>query len=268
MNLVTQRIWTLAAFVAVGFSLVFLLPEAPPIRPSRLSMDLPPRVGPGGIWEGRVVQVSDRERAVLANDTTFERSLYQRPFLPTGPPVEASFVFSGEDMNNSIHRPEVCMRAQGWNFMSERTVVLPDILPDGEEFRVREIISSKTRRHPETNEPVQLADGTLMMDWQILYYTFIGAKTITPSHYGRTFADSRDRVIGGYDQRWAYATFSTLITGKYHEQGVDLGTFDNLDVEQSGEYLADFMRLLLPRMISPAEQAPASSGQAMGPADR
>ena len=43
----------------------------------------------------------------------------------------------------------------------------------------------------------------------MVYYFFVGKDTITNSHYERTFQDAKDRLIGGYAQRWAYVTFET-----------------------------------------------------------
>lgn len=257
-----RRILVLAGFLAVTFATVFLIPSAPELRASRLMMELPAQIGP---WESREIQVSENELRILAEDTHFERRVYQRAFDSSHPSVEASIVFSGEDMNNSIHRPEVCMRTQGWNFVSESYVTWPKFLADGSDLNLREVLSSKTRRNPETGEPVRLPNGELMQDWQLLYYTFIGARTITPDHYERTFADTRDRVLGGYDQRWAYATFSTMVPAKYAEQGIDLGVLEPLDRKQTTEYLAEFMGTLLNRCLLPADAtAPTTAAGTTG----
>lgn len=266
MNLPVSRLWPLAALLLVGLSSIALLPDAPPIQPSRLGTDLPAKFGS---WEGTKVLVSDRELSVLAEDTRFERRIYQKPFDVTRPPIEASFVYSGKDMNNSIHRPEVCLRTQGWNFVRERYVDIPGILPDGKPFPVREIICSKTAVDPETGKPIILPGGEIMNHWQIIYYTFIGATQITPSHYGRTLRDVRDRITEGYDQQWAYATFATQIPGNYLAQGNDIGAWDPLDNDQTGEYLADFMRELVPSLLSaPGSATPAAPIELSSNADQ
>lgn len=247
-------LWLLAAVLVVGFSASFLIPKAPPMKSSRLATELPAKFG---AWEGVRVMVSERELQVLAADTRFERRIYERPFNRTLPSVEASFVFSGKDINNSIHRPEVCLVTQGWNFVRQRDVMISGILPDGEALPVRELVCRKNRRDAD-GELVRLPDGSFLEDWQILYYTFIGAEAITSSHYGRVFHDIRDRLIGGYDQQWAYATFSSLVPGKYAEQGVDVGILEPLDLDGAGEHLADFMRDLLPGLLGPGQSAAAS----------
>ncbi len=245
MNL-SRRLMVLGGVMALAFSAVFLLPEVSPMKESRLALQLPVEFGD---WEGRPVAIGERELMILANDTSFERKSYTNWFNPSLPPVEVSIVFSGKDLNNSIHRPEVCLRTQGWNFVSERFIAVPGVL-QGEAFPVKEIICSRKRRDEENNV-LKGPDGQPIEDWQILYYTFIGHERITPGHYQRTFADIHDRVVGGYDQRWAYATFATIVTGKYAEQGMQLGILKPMNLEQSGEFLGAFIRELLPKVVKP-----------------
>src|ERR1700726_1533427 len=75
-------------------------------------MTLPPVIGD---WIGHDMPVTPREREVLAKDTQFARKLYDNL---AGEEVYVSIVLSGEDMTNSIHRPERCLPAQGWNLES------------------------------------------------------------------------------------------------------------------------------------------------------
>lgn len=236
--------------VLLGFGSVFLLPEAPPIRESRLARHLPEQVGD---WTGTPVVVSGRELDVLAKDTEFERKSYRDTWREDVPGVEVSVVFSGKDMSNSIHRPEVCLRTQGWNFVRERTVMLKDVLAEGGDLPVREIVCSRLRRDPESGQHVVLPNGKMLEDRQLFYYTFIGSRSITSGHYSRTFADIRDRLVGGYDQRWAYVTFATVVTGSYADQGLNLGGTRAMNVDESGQFLADFMAELLPRVVAAPE---------------
>jgi hypothetical protein len=244
----------LAAVAATAFSSVFLLPKVPPMRESRLARHLPETLGE---WKGKHVIVGEKELEVLANDTGFERKSYAQPENPRAIPVEVSIVFSGKDLNNSIHRPETCLRTQGWEFVRLRYLNLPGV---GSEhgMPVKEMLCRRVRLDPE-GKPMMNPAGKPWEDWQLLYYTFIGHTDITPGHYARTFADIRDRVVGGYDQTWAYATFSTLVTGKYAEQGFDLGGTPARDIDQTGQYLADFMGTLMPQVLAPV---PGKNGTA------
>ena len=44
------------------------------------------------------------------------------------------------------------------------------------------------------------------------YYWFVGYSDITPSHMTRTMFDLRDRILHGYNQRWAYVTVASTVT--------------------------------------------------------
>jgi hypothetical protein len=241
-----KRMLTLALVTATAFSAVFLLPKTPPMRDSRLARHLPAEFSS---WTGKGVMVSERELKVLANDTGFERKSYSKSPADLAGSVEVSIVFSGKDLNNSIHRPETCLRTQGWTFERMRFLTVPDLL-DGRGLPVKEILCRK-KRIDQDGKPILNPKGEPIEDWQLLYYTFIGHTEITPGHYSRTFRDIRDRVLGGYDQTWAYATFSTIVSAKYADQGFNLGATPARDIDQTGEYLASFMRELLPRVIAP-----------------
>lgn len=246
MSFMTRRILMLAGIITVGFCGIFLLPDIKPMRPSRMAVELPAELGG---WESRKVAISERELSVLAEDTNFERRVYNQKYESSLPPVEASVVFSGKDMNNSIHRPEVCLRTQGWSFARERYVTVSGALPGGESVLMREILCNKIRRNPDTGQPQLLPNGKILVDWQILYYTFVGARDVTASHYGRVFRDIRDRIFGGFDQQWAYATFSSIVPGEYQKQGVDLGTMDPLGRDQTGAHLTEFIRKVMPQVL-------------------
>lgn len=245
MNL-TKRLLILAALCTATFSTVFLLPDTPPIRASRLASHLPERFGD---WRGENIPISDRELEILARDTRFERKSFHNPYDSTSIPVEVSIVFSGKDLNNSIHRPETCMRTQGWEFVRMRYLTVAGV-GGSSGMPVKEMLCKRIRLGKD-GQPIAGKDGKPLEDWQLLYYTFIGHRTITPGHYARTFADIRDRVIGGYDQTWAYATFSSPIPGKYIEQGLSIGFLDPMDTDETGAYLGEFIRSLMPTVLNP-----------------
>src|SRR3954453_21250092 len=120
--MITRRLVTVTIVLLVGFSAVFLLPKSSKSSPAGIAMELPNYVGD---WIGKDAEVTEREREVLANDTQFARKTYTNL---AGDSVYVSIVMSGDDMTNSIHRPERCLPAQGWNLLasSKRIVSLAD----------------------------------------------------------------------------------------------------------------------------------------------
>jgi len=226
----------LAAILAVGFSGIWLLPKSDSMRPSRLSRHLPLQFDS---MEGTRVAVTGQELTILAKDTEFERVQYRNNSNPRQPLVEVSVVFSGKDLNNSIHRPERCLKSQGWNFTKERKVIIKGAMPDGGDLPFRQIVCSK---------PIVLGDGRKITVQRVQYYTFFGHNTITEDHYGRTWADMKDRLFRGYDQQWAYATFSMPVTQIYADQGL-ADPANVYSLEQTEKMLEDFIKMMSPLVV-------------------
>lgn len=246
-----KRLIILSAVVAVFAGIVFAFPGSPGMKPSRLAKNLPERMGN---WVGKPQVPGKAELDKLAKDTEFERMAYhdEKGELPS---IQASIVFAGKNVSQSIHQPEVCLRAQGWEFMAEESLVWQDILPDGELLPVRKILCRRVHYHPQESEekkpePVILPNGETAYIWQVFYYTFFGHEKIVSGHYERTGVDIQDRLFKGYAQRWAYATFTSLITKKLSDQGIPYGMDASLDEEQTEEHVKVFLKQLLPTVIA------------------
>ena len=234
---VVKRLYILAAFLLIGFSMIWLIPRSGEMRLSRLKRHLPMEFGS---MRGKSEAVTGKELDILAKDTEFERAQYINIDEPSRPPIEVSIVFSGKDLNNSIHRPERCLRAQGWNFKKERNILVKGAMPDGSDMPFREIVCTK---------PVKLKNGKEITVMRVQYYTFFGHTKVVSGHYARTFEDMKDRLFKGYDQQWAYATFSIPVTQVYADQGlVNPGTL-TYNVEESEGILAEFIQKLAPLVV-------------------
>ena len=238
------RILILTGILGLGFSTVWMLPKAVGMKPSRLARHLPLEFES---YRGTRVAVQGRERQILASDTEFERVSYKDISDASIPNYEVSVVFSGKDLNISIHRPEVCLQAQGWNFEKEADILVKDALRDGGDITFREIVCRKPVFNQETNKPVILPNGKQLYSRRVQYYTFLGHSEITSGHYERTILDMKDRLFKGYDQRWAYVTFSTVVTGAYADQGVTKGKSYNL--EETEALLEGFIRQIAPLVV-------------------
>lgn len=173
------------------------------LQPAAISPDIP--VGteiPG--WIGQKTQESERERQLLAKDTIFSKGLYRRLNMPTfgnkpeahGPTVSVSIVYSGQDLNNSIHRPERCLPSQGHQGLRIRDVVL-QVTPPGAD-KPREITCKEIKSFTLT---ANTEEASLK---HVHYYFFIGNDRLCHSHWSRTFLDIWDRMVKGKTQSWAY----------------------------------------------------------------
>ncbi|MBR5875602.1 MAG: exosortase-associated EpsI family protein [Akkermansia sp.] len=186
--------------LAVILSLVYLLPMNTALQESAISPHLPYGTELAG-WFGEKTQASKEERGTLAADTIFSKGIYQRCSLQTGSstngvfrygaPVSVSIVYSGSDMNSSIHRPERCLPAQGHQELRAEDRNLK--LANGKNITFCRL-QSYTLPEKKGQAPLQ----------HIHYYVFIGHDRICHTHMGRTLYDIWDRISKGRAQRWAY----------------------------------------------------------------
>jgi EpsI family protein len=224
--MITKRLITVAVFLVVGFSAVFLLPESGKSSPAGIAMVLPDNLGD---WFGKDAEVTVREREVLAKDTEFARKIYTNL---AGDSIYVSIVLSGEDMTNSIHRPERCLPAQGWNLRASDKRAIE--FPGGKKLELTRLRNGRlVQRDPENR-------GTLE---NLTYYTFIGHSDMTASHTARTAIDLRDRVVYGYNQRWAYLTVAAIVTEGW--------TTPQRSEAATAEVIEDFVRQLAPALKRP-----------------
>jgi hypothetical protein len=83
-------------------------------------------------------------------------------------------------------------------------------------------------------------NGKLVPVHNLNYYWFVGYSSVTASHFERTVIDIKDRVLRGYNQRWAYITVSSTVTKDLQRFGRDEAETDAL--------LRSFIALLVPKI--------------------
>ncbi|MFT3989923.1 MAG: exosortase-associated EpsI family protein [Luteolibacter sp.] len=194
--------WILPLAVGGMLSGIYFLPQTGGVAQSAVKMELP---RDEGSWVFKTIPPSEKELGALAKDTEFSKAICLSPrpgeVTPEGYSVpdriDLSIVLSGYDLNNSIHRPERCMPAQGHTILSsaDRRVKLAN----GREITVKRLLSTQTLQAGEGRETT--------LDC-ITYYFFIGHDQTTQNHLDRTLIDMKDRLFFGMDQRWAYVSMS------------------------------------------------------------
>src|SRR5438132_12234294 len=110
-------------------------------------------------------------------------------------------------------------------------------LPTGEKLGV-------TRLH--NVRQVQGPDGKMTSIYNLNYYWFVGYHHLTASHLERTFLDIQDRILKGYNQRWAYVTVAARIT----EGLVRFGRSES----QTDAMIQEFIQRLGSQIQAPNEQ--------------
>src|SRR5947207_4989980 len=192
-----RRLVLLQLALLVGLGSVYLLPARAYTQPIGVTMDLPDFIGN---WFGTPQKVTQGELEELAADTEFARRVYTNGL---GDQIWVSIVLAGEDPDNSIHRPERCLPAQGWTLLDSKTVTLTSPSLSNGQLKV-------TRLRSE--QKIEDRQGNFHVRYNLNYYWFVGYNKVTPSHIERALTDIRDRVVRGYNQRWAYVTVAADIT--------------------------------------------------------
>jgi hypothetical protein len=199
-----KRSLLLAAFLGLSFSVIDFLPKLR-VTASAMSMALPERIGS---WATKRFDPSDKERQTLAADTEFTKAQCALPRYEIASPItgkfpdgkmivdwaELSIVLSGEDLTNSIHRPERCMEAQGHTILDSQASNLT--LTDGRAVSTRRLVSTLRVKTDE--------QGGEILRRCLTYYFFVGHERITADHTERTKIDIKDRLLKGEAQHWAY----------------------------------------------------------------
>jgi len=198
--------WLLPLFLGGSFSAIYFLPKVGAVAQSAVRMELP---ATSGTWSLEGQSPSEAEIGTLKSDTQFSKAicLAARPgevnadgyLVPDR--VDLSIVLSGADINNSIHRPERCMPAQGHNITSSGDRVLK--LPNGRQFATKRLVSIQAQRIRSNTDREEYAKFNCLT-----YYFFVGHDHVTNDHLARTFIDMKDRLVRGMDQRWAYTSVS------------------------------------------------------------
>lgn len=216
----TSRLALLLAVLLGGSSTVMLLPKQLSYQPVGIELLLPES---SGEWDGKEMKVSDREITVLGADTEFSRKSYKNG---RGDEIQVSIVLSGQDMNTSIHRPERCLPAQGWTIADKHAIAL--LAPGHGVVPATRLNNVRSIPQGEKTVPV----------YQLSYYWFAGHTDLTASHLDRTIIDIRDRILHGYNQRWAYITVSAVVTKNLQKFG--------RSEEETSRMIEDFIKQLVP----------------------
>jgi len=216
--------WRSVTLAALASLTVWLCREsAPPdIAPEAgIVMNLPTLVGE---WWGTEEPVSPSELAMLPGDTQFAKKIYQDL---RGDTLTAQVVLSGGE-KRSIHRPEICLPAQGWTIQSGE--VVPVTLSNGRTLDVMKL--TLTRQ-------IEVAPGERRTLKSYFLYWFVGKDTSTPYHWVRLAKTNWDMVTKKLQHRWAYVIVSAPVLEGF-KPGAKTG-------EQTLDMLKDFVRQAVPK---------------------
>ena len=201
MSIIIKKLILFVLLVSATVVACLLSPDPVADEKIGVKMDLPLF---SGEWSGRPLEVSDRELEVLPADTEYARSLYRDI---TGQQVTCSVVLAGAD-RRSIHRPEVCLPAQGWTIKGEAFVTVP--ISGGREVPAKRLLLSRQ---------IERNDGSVVEVRAYSYYWFVGNDVVTADQKKRVLLTAFDNIMRNVNHRWAYVTVMSWITEGYQTGG-------------------------------------------------
>ncbi|MGI6495532.1 MAG: exosortase/archaeosortase family protein [Kiritimatiellia bacterium] len=134
---------------------------------------------------GPLDTVSPGERRILPDDTLIEKRVYAQGDRS----IIVNVVVNGE-RRTSIHRPEMCIPAQGYSIDRESGITIPR--PDGSSFSARTLVI-----RPESGNSFQLHA-----------YWFESKGFVTDSHLQRILTSVKDRAFRNRITRWSMVTLT------------------------------------------------------------
>jgi hypothetical protein len=185
-------------------------------------------------FTGRDEPVDEREIKLLPADTEIAKKIYPDP---TGEQISVETVLSGVE-HRSIHRPEICLRGQGWNVRGSQIVSVP--LKSGRNLDVMVLDITRPWRAPNGST----------VDLPALYaYFFVSKDAETAKHLDRIAITNLDLLLHNKAHRWAYVIAMAQVLKGLAPDGKDR--------EQTLELLKNFLRESAPEFLK-SEMPPSA----------
>jgi hypothetical protein len=156
---------------------------------------------------GIVGDISPWEKRVLPPDTRIRRKFYQDEL---GAGFLVTIVTTGRS-RTGIHRPELCLEAQGYRIVGQQVVEVP--LLGRAPLRLALFDCQRNVSRP-TDKP---RPGS---HWYYAYW-FVGRDLETPSHYQRMARSAWDNIVNGTSYRWAYVSIMIQRHDSSPVEGID-----------------------------------------------
>ena len=213
------RSLVVVAMTGLAAGLIYMGRDMNQDREAGVNMSLPDSL-PG--YLGFEEAVSEAELRILPKDTEFAKKRY----VGSAPvDVSCEIVLSGA-AKSSIHRPQVCLIAQGWTIYQEQTI--PITFPNGHSQEVRVLMIGRKE------------EGKVFTGY--LIYWYVGKDRTTADNFKRILLTSWDRVVRRVNHRWAYVTISGALPGGSDSESANKRLLNNL---------VDFTRGIIPVIQKP-----------------
>jgi Protein of unknown function (DUF3485) len=187
-------------------------------------------------FRGADQKVSESELAILPRDTEFAKKLYNNE---RGDRISCQIVLAGGE-KRSIHRPEVCLPAQGWSLGTGEVIQI--MLTNGKSLDVMKLNITKR---------VSLPDRQQRELTSVFLYWFVGKDASTPHHLVRVLKTNLDMLLHNTNHRWAYVIVSAPVPEEITQQGKN--------AKETLAMLKEFIAHLAPEIMKSDSELVATS---------
>lgn len=198
-------LFMVTAMVTVGLCHIF--PNAATTPESGLVLWLPDEIL-GSYSEER--ELSDEEKKILPPDTTKLSKSYIEKYLPDDTAryraLSATLILAGAD-KRSLHKPEICLVAQGWTITKSEPVKLET---KGGELEVMHL-HLKRQMQSESEKPV----------FQRAHYVYwwVARNESTAFSNKRLLISAYNNIFKNLNDRWGYPSIMVMTDERYGDQG-------------------------------------------------
>jgi len=189
----------------------------PPTNPEAGVVVWLPESIPGYLAEEGVM--GSQEKKWLPLDTTYWNMTYREEDLQENlsrfRAVKATLIVAGTD-SRSLHRPQVCLGAQGWTIEKRQVVTLETA---GGPLDVMDFHLTRFRKNKDASFLLDEKGDKIRQRAHYVYW-WVGPDHTTPDDKERVWRSTLNSVLKGRNERWAYPSVMTWVEEWKGEEGV------------------------------------------------
>jgi len=211
--LVRAGIFVAVAIATVIFCYLFSNPNTNP--EAGVVVWLPKDI-PG--YNGEMGYMGEQERKWLPSDTTYLKMTYKEKGmdenLASYRALNATLIVAGSD-SRSLHRPQVCLTAQGWAIAKKEVVALQTT---GGELSIMNFHLTRVIRNQDGSMRRD-DNGKKMVQRGFYCYWWVGPDDSTPYDETRVWKSVWNSIWKGKNERWAYPAVMVYVDERFPNVG-------------------------------------------------
>jgi len=162
--------------------------------------------------------MGEMERKWLPIDTTYLKKSYSEIGLPDEVAnyraIHATLIVAGSD-SRSLHRPQVCLTAQGWAIAKREVVAMET---SGGPLQVMNFHLERLLRN-EDGSPRLNDKGKQLKQRAYYCYWWVGPGDSTPYDEEKVWKSVVNSIISGQNERWAYPSVMVFVDERFPQKG-------------------------------------------------